>query len=390
MSRELLLTSATLAGRPFMSTDMGGINRGFGLPRVNYAPDGTGAGQIDSTANDILSKLEDGAGQGDGGEESEEQTAERIAAEPDKDSEESESDDTADQGEQDQDSEEDQPESAIEPPVSWKADAKELFGKLPRELQERVAKRESEREAVISKTHQEAADQRKAHDADRNAMQQDRLHFSETVKANYLFARSQNEYIAEGDKLEAELRKGNTGPWQEILQKNPTARDQYKMMVEALDQSFSEPFRKAEDARKSHAAEITKQNEAMVASAKTALEGDPILGPMLKDDGKRKEVGEAIRTYMAASDYKPDEMDRLVDPRAVRDIWKASQYDKLMAQQRAIPAAKKKPVPGKTVRANASQDADDGDDKGKRSAMNRAKAVRGDSEKADAIARLLD
>lgn len=45
----------------------------------------------------------------------------------------------------------------IEPPVSWDAEAKDVFKSLPREAQEIVAKREGEREKFVQQKSQEAA-----------------------------------------------------------------------------------------------------------------------------------------------------------------------------------------------------------------------------------------
>jgi hypothetical protein len=45
----------------------------------------------------------------------------------------------------------------IDPPVSWDADAKEAFAKLPRDLQETVQKREADRERFVQQKSQEAA-----------------------------------------------------------------------------------------------------------------------------------------------------------------------------------------------------------------------------------------
>lgn len=47
---------------------------------------------------------------------------------------------------------------AIDPPVSWAADAKELFSQLPPELQQQVAERETQRERFIQQKASEASE----------------------------------------------------------------------------------------------------------------------------------------------------------------------------------------------------------------------------------------
>lgn len=52
----------------------------------------------------------------------------------------------------------------IDPPSSWSADAKEHFAKLPPDLQAIVAKRESEREGLLTQKSQEFAEKNKAYE----------------------------------------------------------------------------------------------------------------------------------------------------------------------------------------------------------------------------------
>lgn len=62
-----------------------------------------------------------------------------------------------------EDEQEDEPaEPAIDPPASWKADAKELFAQLPPEMQKVVSEREAQREAFVQSKAQEAANTRQA------------------------------------------------------------------------------------------------------------------------------------------------------------------------------------------------------------------------------------
>src|SRR5262249_51370021 len=54
----------------------------------------------------------------------------------------------------------DEADMLIDPPASWKADAKRRFHDLPRDLQKVIADRERERETHFSKTQQETAEAR--------------------------------------------------------------------------------------------------------------------------------------------------------------------------------------------------------------------------------------
>lgn len=65
-------------------------------------------------------------------------------------------------GEQEDGEEEQEQElPAIEAPRSWNREAKARFAELPRDVQETIVSRESERETALSKAHQDAAEARK-------------------------------------------------------------------------------------------------------------------------------------------------------------------------------------------------------------------------------------
>lgn len=59
---------------------------------------------------------------------------------------------------------------AIDPPRSWTKEAKERWSSLPRETQEYLAQRESERDRGLLRSQNELADQRKAFEAEREAV----------------------------------------------------------------------------------------------------------------------------------------------------------------------------------------------------------------------------
>ena len=76
----------------------------------------------------------------------------------------------------------DEPEApAIDPPVSWGTDAKELFEQLPPELQSQIAEREAQREKLIQTKTTEAAEAKR----------------SARTEADTAFAERQRQYASE-------------------------------------------------------------------------------------------------------------------------------------------------------------------------------------------------
>jgi len=71
----------------------------------------------------------------------------------------------------------------IDPPRSWTAEDKEIFRALPRETQENLAARDRARETEFRRGQNEAAEQRKAIDAERNEVMQARARYEQALPA---------------------------------------------------------------------------------------------------------------------------------------------------------------------------------------------------------------
>ena len=72
---------------------------------------------------------------------------------------------------------------SIEPPRSWTKEEKAEFATYPREAQEKIARREQERETAIRRSQNEAAEIRKAIDAERDAVAKAREHYETALPA---------------------------------------------------------------------------------------------------------------------------------------------------------------------------------------------------------------
>ena len=115
--------------------------------------------------------------------QADEEVQEDVEAQEPEDCEETEQElEASEDDSETQDEAEDEPgEPAIDPPVSWAADAKEKFSQLPRDLQETIAKRESERERTISEAKQDAAKARKEADAAKQEIEQRASQLDQTI-----------------------------------------------------------------------------------------------------------------------------------------------------------------------------------------------------------------
>ena len=91
-----------------------------------------------------------------------------------------------------------EPESLppIEPPRSWTKEDKAEFSTYPREAQEKIARREQDREAALRRGQNETAEQRKGLDAERQKVEQARQQYEQALPAllQTLNAQQQGEF----------------------------------------------------------------------------------------------------------------------------------------------------------------------------------------------------
>lgn len=223
---------------------------------------------------------------------------------------------------------------AIDPPVSWDAEAKKVFSALPPEAQQVIAARESDREKFVQTKATEAAQHRK---------------IAETATEQY--SNLHRQYAEQLDTYAKALEPQR--PDYALLATDPQAYAQQAAYFEAANAQRSQLAQQAEQAR-SHAEQVEQHQAQANTRAEIASIVEAI--PEWTDDTKR---GEMLKTFEAVGrdlGY-PDEL--LAQARAVdiiglkkAAVWKdkAEKYDALQASRMtAVRAAKGKPkvsIPG--------------------------------------------
>lgn len=254
---------------------------------------------------------------------------EDSGADPDEvDGEEPETDDTTD--------DEAEPETpAIDPPVSWSADAKELFAQLPPELQSQIAERETQRERAIQKATTDAAEAR------RNA----------AVEANAQFAGVARQYAEQLEHYASLMSPQRPSP--ALLQQDPVRFYQMQAEYEAAVAQHSDMQRRAEQSR-AQALELERQAEAEIVARDNHLLATEI--PDWVDPAKRYALLTDLEKVGAELGYPQELMtaanahDILALRKAAEWRSKAAKYDALqgtkMAKVRAAKALPKVSKPG--------------------------------------------
>jgi hypothetical protein len=192
----------------------------------------------------------------------------------------------------------------IEPPRSWTKEAKQRFRSLPRETQEYLSVRERERDREVRRSQNEAAEARKAVEAQRKAAAQAKQQYEQTLPRllEVIEAATAGEYsdirtYEDAEKLAKEdpLRYARYG-----------ARQQ-KLAHIAQEAKAAEARQRAEQAQQwnQYAA---KQDELFIEQV-----------PEFADVDSRLALQQAVMDYLSEIGFSREEMAALYHGSAVRD-----------------------------------------------------------------------
>jgi hypothetical protein len=236
------------------------------------------------------------------------------------------------------------PAAAIEPPVSWSSDEKQAFSQLPPALQATVARRESQREAVLTQRSQEAAEARRAFDGERQAAVTQRSEYLAGLQKMLVMAAPEAQALQNVD-------------WMAVAAENPAEavrlqaqRENLKSRLNAIEQQFLAGKQQLEQYQQQQLAElVVKEHQAL--NQKVPDFSDPVKGNQI-----RKDLGVYLRDV---GSFTPDEIEHAYDHRLVLLAHKAMLYDKQIANA-ASADAKRNNVAAAVRPPGTSQDNDRG------------------------------
>lgn len=209
------------------------------------------------------------------------------------------------------DTEDDAPEpeaeaSPIPAPSSWKADAKEAFRKLPRDLQEIVLSREQERDAETRRAQNEAAEQRKAIEAERQAASQERNQYAQRLQhvVPALEAQISNHPLARmTPEQRAELARTNPAEFVAL-------RAEFENQTNALNAARFDQQQMAErqrlEAQEQLKARIERERQLMAEKH-----------PDLVDEKTGPQTVAKIKSLMKGEGFSDEDIAGLVDHRTI-------------------------------------------------------------------------
>ena len=215
----------------------------------------------------------------------------------------------------------------IDAPSSFTSEEKEAFKNLPRNLQETLARRQSERERATSKAMQEAAEKRKAADADREAAQKVSQHYLQQLQT-YIPVLQQ--------KLAGEFSDIKTlADAQTLADTDPARWARWSQAQQLLHGAVADQRRIVEENREKasheHREYVRAEREKLIEKL-----------PELHDDAKFSTFSNDLGKYLKNEGFNAQEIEALTDHRTALVARKAMLYDRAQA---AKTAAAVKPIP---------------------------------------------
>ena len=187
-------------------------------------------------------------------------------------------------------------EPPIEPPRSWTREAKEQWQSLPRDTQEYLATREQERDREVRRSQNEAAEFRKAIEAERQAVSQARQQY-ETALPSLLQTLQAQQMGEFGDiKSIADVERLATEDWPRYAR-----WDAAQKKIAAVQQEWS--------ATQQRQSEEYQQQWSQFASQQDAMFAEKV--PEYADKDKASKLGETAISVLRDKGFNDQELGAL-------------------------------------------------------------------------------
>jgi hypothetical protein len=181
----------------------------------------------------------------------------------------------------------------IEPPGSWTKEDKEEFATYPREAQEKIARREQERDTALRRSQNEAAEARKAVEADRAKADQVRQQYEQALPSLLQMLHEQQQGEFSDIKTMADVEKLAREDWPRYA------------LWDAQQKKIAAVSAEVKATQERQATEFeTKWSEY-------AKEQDRLLNeraPDLADKSKADKLTKAAQDYLSDIGFKPEEL----------------------------------------------------------------------------------
>jgi hypothetical protein len=222
--------------------------------------------------------------------------------------------------------------TAIEPPVSWTAEAKEQFKLFPPEAQKVIAQRESEREALLATQSQKATDEARRLDTERQQIANDR---------------AQQVLLLQGVllQLNPELQRFQNVDWAKLAAEKPAEWAQQRQAYDDLQSRLNLAQHQIAHVQGQQAAEQEKQHKTYLAAEQQKLVARV---PEFADPVKAKAFVAEVTKYIP--EITPTELNGIADHRQILILREAMMYRKAVAARAEAQTKRAPPAAASNVR----------------------------------------
>jgi len=230
-------------------------------------------------------------------------------------------------------------EPAIEPPPTWKAELKDKWSALPRDLQQSLAQWETERNQGFNSKLNESAEAKKVAETVKAQAEQERQRYAQQLDSLIQQATALDPVLAQASKMTAQ-------DWEQAWKTNPAETGLFKQQVENRIGQIQ--------AWQSQQQQLKEQQLAQLQSA----EHQKLLSkvPEWSDETKRTQLeGDLSKTLKDVYGFTPPEIAKVYDHRHVLVALDAMRYRQMMAAKDTAQTKKVVPVQ-KVVKPGAAQD----------------------------------
>lgn len=265
-----------------------------------------------------------------------------------------------------------EPETAIEPPSSWDAEAKEKFKSLPKDVQEFISTREADRDKGISTKLQEIAESRKRVDAAAEQVVQYRNAYEQRLIAQ---AKQLEDSIPEefrAIKSPADLYA--------VSQKDPALAARFT----AFQQQAAGVMNELAQIHQQRSQEQTARYQEFLSQEHAAISK---AWPDFVDEKKGPQIRSELSSYAKEAGFTDAEVSQLADHRLVLLLRDAVEGRKARAALEKARAKADKPNLPKVAKPGQGDTARNGLD---RASLNAAARSGSTDKQVAALARLLE
>lgn len=222
--------------------------------------------------------------------------------------------------------------SEDDPIVTVKIDGQDVEVKLS-EL-----KNGYQRQADYTRKTMEAADKRKAAEAELQQARAERERYSQGLQQT-------------GALLQAQLAEQNQIDWQKLLESDPVEFLKQKHLAEQRQAQLHQVIQAQQHISAVQQAEAEKFRQSFLTQQHAELLAKL---PEWKDEGKAKAEKEALRNFLTEMGFSKEEVGNVSDHRAILMARKAMRYDQMMASAQAA-AKKVEKLPQKVERPGGGE-----------------------------------